>query len=123
MEKALSKKSINVLRQNAETMSDVDFRRQGSSMLSALVKVVNEAMNQGKLASKHFFNGVNKEIDVLSKMIDSPEYTAEQKVEFSKRIANLVDKLQKKEIIADISIIAAIGALGVAIWQLITHRK
>lgn len=123
MEKALSKKSINALRQNAETMSDVDFRRQGSSMLSALVKVVNEAMNQGKLASKHFFNGVNKEIDVLSKMIDSSEYTAEQKVEFSKRIAKLVDKLQKKEIIADISIIAAIGALGVAIWQLFTHRK
>ena len=123
MEKALSKKSISALKQNAEKMTDVEFKKQGSSMLSALVKVVNEAMEQGKVASKHFFNGVNKEIDVLSKMIDSNEYTSEQKIEFSNRISKLVDKLQKKDILKDFAIFASIGLLGVTIWQLLTHRK
>lgn len=123
MEKALSKKSITSLKQNAEKMTDVEFKKQGGSMLSALVKVVNESMEQGKVASKHFFNGVNKEIDVLSKMIDSAEYTSQQKIEFSKRIAKLVDKLQKKDIVKDVAIFASLGMLGVAIWQLFTHRK
>ena len=54
MEKALSKKSISALKQNAEKMTDIEFKKQGSSMLSALVEVVNEAMEQGKVASKHF---------------------------------------------------------------------
>ena len=123
MEKALSKKSITSLKQNAEKMTDVEFKKQGGSMLSALVKVVNESMEQGKVVSKHFFNGVNKEIDVLSKMIDSAEYTSQQKIEFSNRIAKLVDKLQKKDIVKDVAIFASLGMLGVAIWQLFTHRK
>lgn len=84
----MSKKSINSLKKSAETISDVDFRRQGSSMVAALVKVVNEAMNQGKVASKHFLNGVNKEIDVLSKMIDSPE----TKVDFIKKAYEIMQK-------------------------------
>ena len=123
MEKTLSKKAINSLKKNAETMTDIEFKKQGNFMISALINIVNEAMNQGKVASRHFFDGVNKEIDVLSKMIDSSEYTVKQKIDFSNRIAKLVDKLQKKDIIKDVAIIASIGLLGIAILQFLTHKK
>ena len=122
MEKAL-KKSICNLQKNAENMSDKDFRKQGYSVLGALTNIVQKAMEEGEVASQHFFNGVNKEIDILSKMIDSPEYTPEQKVDFSKRFAKLVDKLHKKAIVKDVAKFASFGLLGVAIWKLITHRK
>lgn len=123
MEKALTKKSISNLQRNAETMSDKDFKKQASSMLGALVNNVQKAMDDGKVASKHFFNGVNKEMDILAKMIDSNEYTPAEKVEFSNRIAKLVDKLHKKDIIKDITIFASIGALSLAIISLIIPRK
>lgn len=123
MEKALTKKSIGNLQKNAENMSDKDFRKQGSSVLGALTNVVQKAMEDGKVASQHFFNGVNKEIDILSKMIDSTEYTPAQKVDFSNRVAKLVDKLHKKDIVKEVAIFASLGLLGVTIWQFITHRK
>ncbi|MBE5738739.1 MAG: hypothetical protein E7354_03335 [Clostridiales bacterium] len=122
MEKAL-KKSICNLQKNAENMSDKDFRKQGYSVLGELTNIVQKAMEEGEVASQHFFNGVNKEIDILSKMIDSPEYTPAQKVDFSKRFAKLVDKLQKKDIVKELAIFASLGLLGVTIWQFITHRK
>ena len=123
MEKALTKKSISNLKKNAETMSDKDFKKQATSMLGALVNNVQKAMEDGKVASNHFFNGVNKEIDILSKMIDSCEYTSAEKVEFSNRIAKLVDKLHKKDIIKDVTIFASIGALSLAIISFILPRK
>lgn len=123
MEKALSKKNILKLKENAETMPDKDFRKQGLSMLGALTNNVQKAMEDGKVASQHFFNGVNKEIDILSKMIDSEDYTPQQKIDFSNRIAKLVDKLHKKDIVKDIAIFASIGALGLALVHLIIPRK
>ena len=123
MEKALTKKSISNLQKNAESMSDKDFRKQGYSILGALTNVVQKAIENGKVASQHFFNGVNKEIDILSKMIESTEYTPTQKVSFSNRVAKLVDKLNKKDIVKDIAIFASLGLLGVTIWQFITHRN
>ena len=71
----------------------------------------------------HFYNGVNKEIDVLYKMIESNKYTSAEKKEFSKRIAKLVDKLHKKDIIKDVAILASIGALSLAIISLIIPCK
>ena len=72
IQKALTKKSIGNLQKNAENMSDKDFRKQGSSVLGALTNVVQKAMEDGKVASQHFFNGVNKEIDILSKYLFYP---------------------------------------------------
>lgn len=123
MVKALTKKSISNLQKNAETMSNKDFKKQATSMLGALVNNVQKAMEDGKVASNHFFNGVNKEIDILSKMIDSNEYTTAEKIEFSHRIAKLVDKLHKKDIMKDVTIFASIGALSLAIISLIIPRK
>ena len=123
MEKALNKKNIANLQKNEENMSDKDFREQGSSILGVLTNVVKIAMEDGKVASQQFFNGVNREIDILSKMIESTEYTTAQKIDFSNRVAKLVDKLYKKEIVKDIAKFASIELLGVIIWQFITHRK
>lgn len=123
MDKALTKKSINNLQKNAATMSDKDFKKQASSMMCALVNNVQSAMEEGKISSMHFYNGVNKETDVLYKMIESNEYTPAEKIEFSKRIAKLVDKLHKKDIIKDATILASIGALGLAIFSFIKFRK
>ena len=122
MKKLLTKKSISNLQKNAETMSNKDFKKQATSMLGALVNNVQKAMEDGKVASNHFFNGVNKEIDVLSKMIDSNEYTTAEKIEFSHRIAKLVDKLHKKDIMKDVAIFASIGALSLAIISLIPRK-
>lgn len=123
MEKSLTKKSISNLQKNAETMSNKEFKKQASSMLGALVNNVQKAMEDGKISSHHFYNAVNKEIDILNKMIDSDDYTSAEKIEFSNRIAKLVDKLHKKDIIKDVTIFASIGALSLAIIGLIIPRK
>lgn len=103
-------------------MPDAEFKRQSETIISAIVNIVKETVDQGKTTSNHFVVAVNKEIDLLSKMIESQEFTSQQKVNFANRVTTLVNKLHKKSIIKDISILAAIGALGVIVWRIIADR-
>lgn len=123
MKKVLSKKSINYLQKNAEIMTDKEFKTQVHSIIEALAKSVQVAMEEGKLSSHHFYNSVNKEIDILSQMINSSDYTSMEKIQLSNRIEKLVDKLHKKDIIKDVTILSTIGALGLAIVGFIFHKK
>lgn len=123
MKKVLSKKSINYLQKNAEIMTDKEFKTQVHSIIEALAKSVQVAMEEGKLSSHHFYNSVNKEIDILSQMINSSDYTSMEKIQLSNRIEKLVDKLYKKDIIKDVTILSTIGALGLAIVGFIFHKK
>jgi len=122
MKNTLSKKKLEDLKRNAAEMPDAEFKRQSETIISAIVNIVKETVDQGKTTSNHFVVAVNKEIDLLSKMIESQEFTSQQKVNFANRVTTLVNKLHKKSIIKDISILAAIGALGVIVWRIIADR-
>ena len=122
--KKITKKQLSLMKKKASQMTDADFKRQGSSMLESLTFIVKEATEQGKISSKFFYNAVNKEMDLLTKLIDSDEYTTEQKIHFAKRISSLVDKLQRKDIIKDTSILVSFLALaGAAVCTTVSMLK
>ena len=122
--KKISKKQLNLMKQKASEMTDAEFKKQGSSMLQTLTLIVKEASEQGKISSKFFYNAVNKEMDLLTSLIKSNEYTTEEKIYFSKRISALVDKLQRKDIIKDASILASFLALaGAAVCTTVSMLK
>ena len=64
MKKNISKKTIAKFSENAGKMSDIEFKKQGKHILSELIIIVKTAMEKGEISSKHFFRGVNKEIDI-----------------------------------------------------------
>ena len=117
MKAKISKKQIKQFQKKAAVMSDSEFKQEAFSTLGVIAQIVKEAMEQGKISSGHFYDSVQKEIDILSKMIESPEYTVEQKVEFANRIAALTDKLQQKDLIKEVGIFMSIAALiGTVVW-------
>ncbi len=121
MKNVLTKAFINNFMVDAENMNNKKFKTQGGAILDQALNVVQKAWEEGKISSENFFNGITREIDVLTEMMNSNEYSPSEKVECSKRISKLVDSLRHKNLIKEVTLIAAFGAAIATVFGLFFH--
>ena len=116
----LAKKAINVFVRKADTMETTDFRQNVVKIIDALLYVAKEAKEQGKIDSERYYNLAEKEINVLSKMIENEKFTEKEKKDFSKRIAKIVKSFREEKIINKSGWIVLGGAIaGIGIGTLV----
>jgi len=72
-------------------------RREEQMLIKKALGLVEKALKECKESSKAFYQGCLTEINALDLMIKSDDYTPVEKKEFEKRMAVLVDKLDKKD--------------------------
>ena len=127
MENAISKSALKEIQANAETMTDVEFRQQGNAMLQACGKIVEKAQKESKTATKEYIDAAKIEINVLKGMIESDEYTSEDKKLFAERIAKLVNSFRENKWVKDILLFGSIclfaGLVVKAIKDTIVDKK
>ena len=127
MENAISKSALKELQANAETMTDFEFRQQGNAMLQACGKIVEKAQKESKTATKEYIDAAKIEINVLKGMIESDEYTSEDKKLFAERIAKLVNSFRENKWVKDILLFGSIclfaGLVVKAIKDTIVDKK
>ena len=126
MENAISKSALKELQDNAATMSDTDFREQGTAMLNACWKIVEKAIKDSKVATKDYIDAAKIEIKALNSMIESDEQSADDKKLFAARIAELVNSFRTNKWIKDGAVVVGVlglGALALWVWKTVSEKK
>ena len=89
------------------------FRQVGLSLVVKLVNVLDNAIKNKVLSNKGLIKGLHEEIDCLKTMINSPEFTVDEKKQFVFRISEINDELAKNNI--NQKLLLGAGAVGISI--------
>ncbi|MBR3864603.1 MAG: hypothetical protein IKJ19_05805 [Clostridia bacterium] len=95
MSKEMVSKENSILKPN--NTIPLDQRTEEQAIIKKAIGLVEKGLKECKESSKAFYKGCLTEIDALDLMIKSENYTPAEKKDFEKRMAILVDLLDKKD--------------------------